>query len=245
MGLFDKFKKTETKATKKDHKDAANLKNQLDNIMDLINFYIRNDDYSSAQKQFDCAFDIMKQMECDPLLFDADSLLPLRYIVTLQLSEMYHAKRDFASCLDANLQVKHLTLQLLEFNYPAYREQPEMVNINTIPVIIVNTEIADCYRELGDYENAMKYASEAWAQCAEGVKNIGLSEFADSYFSADMSMAFILCDIDDPEKALKYCRHFLNICEMLPEYLKSDKGKALYRIACKTHDGIIDTGTYK
>jgi len=241
MGLFGKSKKAEDRAIKYNFKeDPDDLKNQIKNIMDLGRLYTRNEDYASAKEQFDSAFEILKQMECYPRSYDGRSLLGLRWQITSGLSYVYYFKGDIASALDGRLQEKQLRLQIRELDT---RANPELAIYDVKQLIIVNTSIADCYRQLKDYQNALEYASEALVQCTEATKKWGLLEFADCYFSSDAAMAFILYDMGDFEKALTYCQEFINICEMLPEYLKTKEGKDCYKQMIKLHDLFQETVT--
>lgn len=240
MGLYEKSKKAENQGIKYNYEDPDDLENQIKNIMDLGRLYTLNEDYASAKEQFDSAFEILKQMECYPRSYDERSLLYLRQQITSGLSNVYYSKGDIASALDSSLQEKQLLLQTVEVDTRAY---PEVVIYDVQQLISVNTYIAYCYKDLKDYQNALDYASEALVQCTEATKTWGLLELADCYSIADSAMALILCDMGDFEKALTYCRNFMNICEMLPEYLKTKKGKDCYKQMIELHNLIQETVT--
>lgn len=240
MGLFGKSKKAEDQGIKYTYEDPNDLENRIKNIVDLGDLYTRNKDYTSAKEQYDSAFEILKQMECYPRSYDECSLLEFRSLITMNLSSMHYVKGDIASALDGRLQEKQLLLQIVEVDT---RANPKLVIYDVRQLINVNTSIADCYRDLKDYQNALEYASEALVQCTEATKTWGLLELADSYYFADLSMALILCDMGDFEKALTYCRNFMNICEMLPEYLKTKEGKEKYKQMIELHNLIQETVT--
>ena len=240
MGLYEKSEIAENHAIKYNYQDPDELENQIKNIVDQGDLYTRNEDYASAKEQYDSAFEILKKMEFYPLSYNERYLLYLSFRIIFSLSNMYYFKGDIALALDGKLQGKHLVLQAREFDT---RANPELVIYDVKELISVNLGIALCYRDSKDYQNSLKYASEALVQCTEATKTWGILELADNYYYADLAMALILDDMGEQEKALTYCRNFLNICEMLPEYLKTKEGMEKYKWMTEIHNEIKETVT--
>ncbi len=223
-------------------KDSENLKSTLDSILHSGKLYARNRDFAKAKEQFDLAFNIVDQMTRNPDSYTEIIILKSRSLIYSRLSLMYFLQGDYAGSLEADFRDMELLIQL----EPIYRRFHPDQEINNIQNLITTyTCIADCYNNLGDHENALKYAHEAISRCKEEMYTWGLAALTNSYYYSYSSMTRICCDLGSKQKALTYCREFLTICELIPDYADTEKGEIHHMRMKAICNKIVDTGTYK
>jgi tetratricopeptide (TPR) repeat protein len=242
MGLFDKLNIPDTKGISPVMNDSHNLKSKLNTILDSGKLYAKNRDFAKAKEQFDFAFDVVDQMNENPDSYTETIILSSRSLVFSRISLMYFLQGDYAASLDADFR----DLELLSQLEPIYRRlHPDQEIINIQNLIMTYTCIADCYNNMGDHENALKYANEAISRCKKEMYTWGLAALTNSYYYSYLSMTRICCDLGSAQKALTYCREYLTICELVPDYSDTKKGE-IHHMKMKAICNLIkETGTYK
>jgi tetratricopeptide (TPR) repeat protein len=218
------------------------LFHRLDDILNMSRLYTRNKHYARAKEQYNLAFDVVDRITAYPDEYEEYNLFNARLAVYLSLSGMYFQQGDYVSSLHADFQAVDLLHQMEAINR---RDNPDQVITNIRNLIVTLTRIADCYNLLGDLTNALKYARQALSRCKEETNNWGLSALKNWIYLVDLSLVRICCDMGKPEEALTYCREFVNICDILPDSIITEKGKERYDKMNAIYHLIKETGTYR
>lgn len=242
MGIFGNSKITEKQDSGKKPTGPDYLNIQLRKLLELGKIELSKGNYSEAKTLLDTALRVVKKMAEYPQSFNEADVLNFLSLIYSRISSIYFRLGDYASSLKVSIENVD-RLHRLEGLYPRFH--PDLVIITIQNMIVTYTYIADCYNLLGDHENALKYAALALSRCKDETNKWGLSELVDSYYYTEVSMARILCDMHDPEKALPCCKEFDFICQIIPDYLDSQNGQKFHANIIAMQKQIMKTGTYK